>query len=115
MSLGNRPNIATRETDLANVLVVTGRLCQGAKACDALREEVKVLLSRADKKGLVINLQNVTYLDSVGVGVMVEAAQGARQYGVGFKVVINPPPPLVTLTRVFEFFYTEAEALASFK
>ena len=117
MSLGSRLGIVTRETELANVLVVTGRLCQGAKACDALREEVKVLLSRGDNKGLVINLQNAIYVDSFGLRVLVEVLKDTRQHGVGLKVVIERPRPgeYVNRTRVFEFFYSEAEALASLR
>jgi len=72
-------SIVTRQTPGVNVLVITGKLCLGH--CNALREHVRRLLSHGEKKGIVLNLENVSYVDSSGVATLLNAymeAPGSR-------------------------------------
>ena len=57
--------ITQREVDGVDVLALEGRIVLGEES-NALRESVKTLLAKGQKK-IVLNMTNVTYIDSAGL------------------------------------------------
>ena len=84
-----------------------------------MREAIKPLIDQ-QKKSLLINLGEVTYIDSSGLGVLVESLQEMKKYGGKIKLVkLNPDIRKVfEVTRLdtfFEICQEEREALDSFQ
>ena len=80
-----------------------------------LRQHVQKVTARAPQ-GLVLDLDNVDFIDSTGLGVMVGAAKRMRIVGGGFRIVCNQKHlnELFALTRldaVFELFETLDECV----
>jgi anti-sigma B factor antagonist len=71
-----------REGDAA-VVKCHGRLVAGTT--EELYLEVKDLL--AQKKMVIIDLANLTYVDSTGLGTLVRLHTSARKLGCGFKLL----------------------------
>ena len=65
-----------REVDGVTVVALDGRIILGEES-NALREKVKELLA-AGKKKIVLNMNNVTFIDSAGLGALVAARITAR-------------------------------------
>jgi len=83
-----------------------------------LRQAVNSLLEEG-RKSIVLNLSNVSYMDSAGIGELVACFKRAVEKGAKIKLV-NPSgkvQDLLILTRlqeIFEIFRDEREALSSF-
>ena len=80
-----------------------------------LRQHIQKVTARAPD-GLVLDLDDVDFIDSTGLGVMVGAAKRMRVAGRGFRIVCNQKHlnELFALTRldaVFELYETLDEAL----
>ncbi len=110
--------ISNREEAGVSVLQMEGRIVLGEES-NALRESVKNLLAD-NKKKVVLNMNNVTYIDSAGLGTLVAAYQSARannailklaHLGAKFQEVLQ----VTKLLTVFEVFDTEAAAIESFR
>jgi len=71
--------ITTGEENGVTVLWLDGRIVLGAET-EMLRETVKSLLAQGKKK-LVLNMNNVTLVDSSGLGALVAAYSSARSAG----------------------------------
>jgi anti-sigma B factor antagonist len=113
--------MAIRITDrvLKGVAVVTieGRIVLGEET-NALRETVRTLLATGQKK-ILLNMENVTYVDSSGLGTLVASHASAQTQGASLKLCNLSPKIkellLVTkLVTVFEFYDSEEEAINSF-
>jgi len=61
-----------------------GRIVLGEEST-ALREKVKSLLASGEKK-IILNMYNVTYIDSSGLGALVAAHTSARSQGASLKL-----------------------------
>src|SRR6202166_5468664 len=61
-----------------------GRIVLGEES-NALREKVKSLLASGQKK-IVLNMDNVTYIDSSGLGALVASHSSARAQGAFLKL-----------------------------
>ena len=70
-----------------------------------LRQHV-VNVTNDRPKGLVLDLNNVDFIDSTGLGVMVGAAKRMRMAGGGFRIVCSQAHlvELFELTRLDEVF-----------
>jgi len=110
--------ITNREVDGVSVVALEGRIVLGEES-NALRESVKGLLAK-NKKQIVLNMDNVTYIDSAGLGTLVAAHHSARSQnaslrlsnlGSKFKEVLQ----VTRLLTVFEVYDSEAAAVGSFK
>src|ERR1700745_3340281 len=73
-----------REMDGVTVLEIEGRIVLGEET-NAFREKVKSLLA-AGKKKIVLNLANVGYIDSAGLGTLVATFHSARSQGATLKL-----------------------------
>lgn len=111
-------NITNKEIDGVAVVSFDGRIVLGPES-SALRERVKSLLADGKKK-IVLNMANVTYIDSSGLGMLVALhvsarGQGAEMHlsnlGEKFQDVLQ----LTRLLTVFSVYDTEAEAIGGFR
>lgn len=109
--------ITERVVDGVAVEVLEGRIVLGEES-NALREKVKALLASGQKK-IVFNMDNVTYIDSSGLGALVAAHTSARAQGAFLKICnlgskFQEILQVTKLVTVFEVLPTEAAAIASF-
>jgi anti-sigma B factor antagonist len=111
-------NITSKETEGVSVVSFNGRIVLGFESA-AFRECVKSLLSNGRKK-IVLNMSNVTYIDSSGLGMLVALHVSARSQsaelhlsnlGAKFKDVLQ----LTRLFTVFNVYSTEVEAIRGFR
>ena len=109
--------ITTREVDGVVVAALDGRIVLGEES-NALREKVKSLVA-AGKKKIVLNMDNVTFIDSAGLGTLVASHHSAKgqdaalklcHLGTKFQEVLQ----ITKLMTIFDVYNTEAEAVASF-
>ena len=106
-----------RVVDGVAVVAMEGRIVLGEEST-ALRERVKSLLASGQKK-IVLNMNNVTYIDSSGVGALVASHTSAKSQGATLKLChlgskFQEILQVTKLVTVFEVYPTEAEAIASF-
>jgi anti-sigma B factor antagonist len=109
--------ITERVVDGVTVVALEGRVVLGEEST-ALREKVKSLLTAGQKK-IVLNMDNVTYIDSSGLGTLVAAHTSARSQGTSLKLcnLGSKFQELLQVTRlvtVFEVYPSEAAAISSF-
>ena len=107
-----------REMDGITILQMDGRIVLGEES-NALRERVKSLLADSKKK-IVLNMSNVTYIDSAGLGTLVATFHSARNQGATLKLAhlgqkFREVLQVTKLLTVFEVHDTEAAAVQSFK
>jgi len=109
--------ITSHESDGISVLALDGRIVLGEETV-ALREKVKGLLGEGKKK-LVLDLKNVTMIDSSGLGALVAAHSSAKSGGAALRLCnlgsrTNELLQMTRLVTVFEVSNSEAEAVKSF-
>jgi len=110
--------ITDREMDGVTVVAIEGRIVLGEES-NAFREHVKKFLAEGKKK-IVLNMDNVTYIDSAGLGTLVATFHSARSQGATLKLAnlgskFREVLQVTKLLTVFEVFDSEAAAVASFK
>jgi anti-sigma B factor antagonist len=109
--------ITTREVDGVTVLNLEGRIVLGEES-NALREQVKNLLA-AGKRKVVLNMGQVTYIDSAGLGTLVASHHSARTQGATLRLSnlgkkFQEILQVTKLLTVFEVYDSEAAAISSF-
>jgi anti-sigma B factor antagonist len=109
-------NISIQESRGVSVVVVSGRIVFGEEA-NALRREVKPLVQTAGA-AVVIDLKDVSYVDSGGIGALVGLYTTARAAGGQLKLAGANPKVLhvlqiTKLADILGMFPTSAEATAS--
>ena len=110
--------VGTREVEGIMVLDLSGRLVLG-ETCIALRAHLQQLLS-AKKTKILLDLQDVSRVDSAGIGTLVEAVIETAKHGGQLKLVNVPRLVLGILkvhrlSTVFEIYDHEDAARASFQ
>ncbi len=106
-----------REVDGVTLLQLEGRIVLGEES-NAFRERVKSMLAE-NKKRIVLNMSNVTYIDSAGLGTLVATFHSARNQGATLKLAnlgakFREVLQVTKLLTVFEVFDNETAALQSF-
>jgi anti-sigma B factor antagonist len=101
------------------IITVTGDITLNKGSDVVLRDKVRSLLQQGRTK-LLIDLGRVAYVDSAGLGELVQAYITAKNKGGTLKLLKTTKrlEDLLTLTKlvtVFDSYDTEAEAVASFK
>ncbi|MGH9788600.1 MAG: STAS domain-containing protein [Candidatus Acidiferrales bacterium] len=109
--------IQERNAEEVTCLDLSGKVLLGEES-EALRARVKELIDSRKTK-VLLNLSGVTYLDSTGVGTVVEAFLSVKKAG-GKMALLIPGGPADKVTRVFgplteASFRSEPEALASLR
>jgi anti-sigma B factor antagonist len=110
-------DITERTVNDVTILDLNGKLTIGAGA-ELLRDNVKSLVSQGKNK-VLINLAQVPYVDSGGLGELVHCMVSAKKAGGAVKLmgVTGKITDLLAITRlvtVFETFDTERDALSSY-
>jgi anti-sigma B factor antagonist len=110
--------VSERIVDGVSILDVSGSVTLSDGA-EQLRDKVRSLLQDG-KKQVLVNLDKVSYMDSAGLGELVQAYSNVTKQGGKLKLV-NPTKRLTDLlvitklATVFDSFDDEAGAVASFK
>src|SRR6202142_105413 len=109
--------MTNREVDGVAVVAMDGRIVLGEES-NALREKIKSLIAEGKKK-VVLNMDNVTFIDSAGLGPLFAAHHSANTQGAGLRLChlgskFQEVLHITKLLTVFEVYNTEAEAVASF-
>ena len=109
--------ITDHDVNGITVLEIDGRIVLGEES-NAFRERVKELLA-AGKKKIVLNLANVTYIDSAGLGTLVATFHSARSQGATLKLAnlgskFKEVLQVTKLMTVFDVFDSDSAAVASF-
>jgi anti-anti-sigma factor len=109
--------ISQRETNGIYLLTLKGRLVLGLES-NGLRTTIDNLLSSGATR-IVVNLEDVNFVDSAGLGTLIEIHRKTKAKG-GRLMLTNLGPKLrqaleiARLMTLFETFATEADAVASF-
>lgn len=109
--------MAERDVSGVAVIDIDGRIVLGEES-NAFREKVKSLLA-AGKKKIVLNLANVSYIDSAGLGTLVATFHSARSQGATLKMTnlgskFKEVLQVTKLMTVFDTYDTETAAIQSF-
>lgn len=110
--------MTNREVDGITVVQLEGRIVLGEES-NALRERVKSLLADS-KLRIVLNMKDVTFIDSAGLGTLVAAFHSAKSQGAMLKLAnlghkFQEVLQVTKLVTVFEVFDSEGAAIQSFK
>ena len=110
--------IAERETGAVTVLDLSGKITLGEG--DALLKDKLHSLLHQGRKNLVLNLGQVQYVDSAGLGALVSAYTTVTREGGSLKLVsvTKKLQDLLSITKlltVFDTYDSEDEAIRSFK
>jgi anti-sigma B factor antagonist len=108
---------ATRQVADVTIVDVSGRITLGDGNV-ALREIVRALAENGQKR-IVLNLGEVHYVDSSGVGELVKTHTTLRNQGGQLKLAnlhkrVNDLLNMTRLSAVFDIYKDEASAVASF-
>jgi anti-sigma B factor antagonist len=108
--------MSTRSLEGALVVDCSGRLVFGEESA-SLRDTVKKLLEQSPK--VVMNLREVNYIDSGGLGTLVSLYTSARNAGGAVKLAslsqrVGDLLQVTKLFTIFEVFDSEEEAARSF-
>jgi anti-sigma B factor antagonist len=104
------------EVDGTSVVTLDGRIVLGEES-QALRQKLKSLIAEGNKK-IILNMDNIKYMDSAGLGILVAAHVSAKLQGASlilsnlgthFQEILQ----ITKLVTVFQVFNTEEAAVAS--
>ena len=110
--------VQTRQVDGVTILDLSGRITLGEGSV-MMRDTVRDLLAKGNKK-IVLNLQDVNYIDSSGIGELVSAFTTAKNQGAAVKLLgltkkVKDVLQLTKLYTVFDVHSDEKTALRSFR
>lgn len=112
-------NLVIVEKSLGDVLVLAlrGRLVLGPET-EALRRKLGEALE-ADNLKILVDLGEVTYIDSSGLSTLVAGFVSARKHGGELRLLhltrrIRDLMQITRLSTVFQVFDSQPEAIASF-
>jgi anti-sigma B factor antagonist len=111
-------NISERQVGDVTILDMRGKITIGEGSV-ALRTAIRRLLEEGKKK-ILLNLAEVGYIDSSGIGELVSSYTAINKEGGGLKLLklTQKLRDLLTITKlltVFDVYESEEEALVSFK
>lgn len=109
---------STRQIDGVTVVDLSGRITLGEGSV-ILRDTVRDLIGKGEKK-ILLNLGDVTYIDSSGIGELVSAFTTVRNQGGELKLLkltkkVHDLLQITKLYTVFDVKDDEAQAISSFK
>lgn len=111
-------SISTRELDGVTILDLSGRITLGEGSVQ-LRDAIRDLISKGVKH-ILLNLGDVNYIDSSGLGELVSAFTTAKNQNADVKLLsltkkVKDVLQVTKLYTVFDIYDEEASAIASFK
>lgn len=105
------------EIDGVSVVEMDGRIVLGDES-NSVRERLKGLIT-AGKKKIVLNMSNIKYIDSAGLGALVAAHVSAKTQGASVRLCnlgqkFHEVLQVTRLLTVFDVYDTQAAAVSSF-
>jgi len=109
--------VKTRQIDGVAVVDVSGRITLG-EGSSSVRDSLRDLIGKGEKK-ILLNLSEVSYIDSSGIGELVSAYttisnQGGTLKLVGLTKRVKDLLQITKLYTVFDVHEDEAHAIRSF-
>jgi anti-sigma B factor antagonist len=109
--------VSTRQVDGITILDLSGRITLGEGSVQ-LRDAVRDLLAKGAKY-ILVNLADVNYIDSSGIGELVSAYTTVRNQGGELKLLnltkkVHDLLQITKLYTVFDVKDDEATAIASY-
>jgi anti-sigma B factor antagonist len=107
----------TRQIDDVTVIDVSGRITLG-DGSSTIRDAIRDLVAKGNKK-ILLNLGDVTYIDSSGIGELVAGYTSVANAGGTLKLLsltkrVKDLLQITKLYTVFDVHETEAHAIRSF-
>ena len=108
---------STRQMDGVTIVDLSGRITLGEGSV-VLRDTIRDLVGKGNKK-ILLNLGDVTYIDSSGIGELVSAFTTVRNQGGELKLLnltkkVHDLLQITKLYTVFDVKDDEATAIAAF-
>ncbi len=108
---------STRQVDGITIVDLSGRITLGEGSV-VLRDTIKDLLGKGHKK-ILLNLGDVSYIDSSGIGELVSAFTSVQRQGGDLKLLnltkkVHDLLQITKLYTVFDVKDDEASAIAAF-
>ena len=108
---------STRQVDGVTIVDLSGRITLGEGSV-VLRDTIKDLLGKGQKK-ILLNLGDVSYIDSSGIGELVSAFTSVRNQGGELKLLhltkkVHDLLQITKLYTVFDVRDDEATAITAF-
>lgn len=109
--------VTTRQVGDVTVVDVAGRITLGEGA-SALRETIRGLVAKEQKK-IILNLSEVSYIDSSGIGELVSGFTTVTNHGGVLKLLgltkrVQDLLQITKLYTVFDIYDSETSAVRSF-
>jgi anti-sigma B factor antagonist len=106
------------EVNGVSVVELEGRVVLGDES-NSLRERLKSLIAEGKKK-IVLNMADIKYIDSAGLGTLVAAHLSAKNRGASVRLChlgkkFHEVMQLTKLLTIFDVYDTEAAAVSSFQ
>jgi anti-sigma B factor antagonist len=106
------------EVDGVSVVTLDGRIVLGEET-NSFREKLKSMLAEGKKK-IVLNMVNIKYIDSSGLGTLVAAHVSAKTQGASVRLCnlgkkFHEVMQITKLLTIFDVYDTEAAAVSSFQ
>jgi anti-sigma B factor antagonist len=111
-------DFTVRENSGVLIISLTGDMIGGPdaiKLSEALHEQVN-----AGRRNIVVDLRNVQWMNSSGLGILIGGVSAVRNHGGDLRLLnLNEKPRKVLevtqLDRIFKIYSSEAEAVESFQ
>ena len=106
---------STRQIDGVTIVDLSGRITLGEGSV-ILRDTVKDLLGKGQKK-ILLNLGDVSYIDSSGIGELVSAFTSVRNQGGELKLLhlTKKVHDLLQITKLYTVFDVQDDEAAAVK
>ena len=109
--------VIVRLVDSVTIMDVSGRITLG-EGCTQLRELIREQLSKGNKN-VLLNLGDVSYIDSSGIGELVSSYTAVSNQGGSLKLLnltkkVQDLLQITKLYTVFDVHDDEANAISSF-
>jgi anti-sigma B factor antagonist len=110
--------VATRQVDGVTILDLSGRITLGEGSV-TLRDAVHDIVAKGQKH-ILLNLENISYIDSSGIGELVSAFTSVKNSGGELKLLnltkkVHDLLQITKLYTVFDIWDNEASAVTAFK
>ena len=111
-------NTVEKEVNGVTILQLAGRVTLGEES-NQLRTKLKDILSQG-KTRVILDLGEVTYIDSAGLGALVSGFTSAQNQGANLKLAnltkrFNEQLHITKLVTVFDVYNSVQDAIKSFE
>jgi anti-sigma B factor antagonist len=109
--------VTTRQVDGVTILDLSGRITLGEGSV-TLRDAIRDLVAKGSKR-ILLNLGDVSYIDSSGIGEMVSAFTSVKNSGGELKLLnltkkVQDLLQITKLYTVFDIWDSESSAITAF-